>query len=285
MRYTLYILLLLLIFQSCKYFDFKKQDEEIIASVGSNHLYKSDLKKNLKNTLNAKDSAIITQNFIENWARKQIIIQKAAFNLSDEKKEEFNKMVEEYKNDLYINSYKEAMLAQNLDTVVRSQEMQAFYDKNKAIFKLKEEILQYKYVILNKDINIKLRDFDRYFRTHNSSEIDSLLYQDFKYFVARLNDSVWYSYKDFILQHEKFKTLNKNQVLKPNFFTTIQDDENYYFIHVKDVKNKGEMAPMDYVAPDIRQMLLHKKQLEYIKELDHRLIEEAIENNVYKRYY
>ena len=185
MKYTLYILLLLLIFQSCQYFDFKKQDEVIIASVGSNHLYKSDLEKNLKNALNSKDSAIITQNFIENWARKQIILQKATFNLSAEKKEEFNKMVEDYQNDLYINSYKEAMLSQNLDTVIQSNEMAAFYDKNKAIFKLKEEILQYKYVILNKEIDFKPRDFDRYFRTHTSSEIDSLLYEDFKFFVDR----------------------------------------------------------------------------------------------------
>ncbi len=285
MKYTLYILLLFLIFQSCKYFDFKKQDDQIIASVGSAHLYKSDLEKNLKNTISVNDSAIITQNFIENWARKQIILQKAAFNLTAEKKEEFNILVEDYQNDLYINSYKEAMLAQNLDTVIRSEEMEAFYDKNKAIFKLKEDILQYKYVILSKDIVFKPRDFDRYFRTHSSREIDSLLYVEFKFFVGQLNDSVWYSYKDFALTHDQFKSLNKKQVLKPNYFTTFQDDENYYFIHIKDVKNKTEMAPMDYVKPDIKQMLLHKKKLDYIKDLDHRLIEEAIENNKYKRYY
>lgn len=267
---------------SCDYLNFNSEDtsNEIVASVGSKNLYKNDLLALYSVDMNSKDSAIVINNFIENWAKKQIYLQKAALNLPKEKEEALENMVSEYRDDLFINSYREALVAQNLDTIISDDTILNFYTANQAIFKLNEELIKYKYLSFNTnsmDVN-KTKDL---FSSDAIESVEQLLEEEFKFSVFQLNDSVWCSYSDLVKSDVFIKSLNKYSILKKNTFIQEKDSVNTHFIQVKDVLKRNEIAPLAYVKPVIKQMILHKKRLQYLKELEDKLIQEAINNNSY----
>lgn len=280
-----YIAILFLSLYSCDFFHLKNKEttEDIVASVGSTHLYKSDLESLYDPDLSGTDSILITNNFIENWARKQIILQKATFNLTPEKELELKSMIDDYRDDLYINSYKDALVSQNLDTLVHRETIKNFYIANQNVFRLKEEIIQFRYMNFHSESRDR-KELKKLFLTSKSIALDSILYKDYKFTINQLNDSTWFSYKEFVKTNPIMETLKKSQVLRKNHFIEVKDSVNTHFIKINDIKVRNEIAPLEHVSQVIKQMIIHKKKLKYINELDNKLIEDAVKNNTFKKY-
>lgn len=284
-RYLSIVALFLFSLNSCDFFQLKDKSDKkgIIASVGTTNLYRSDLESLYDADINEADSILITNNFIENWARKQIILQKAAFNLTKEKEAELKEMIDEYSDDLYINSYKEALVAQNTDTIVYQESIENFYIANQNIFRLNEEVIKFRHLDFYSE-SVDRKKLKQLFLTSNSLVLDSILYRDYKYTINHLNDSTWYTYRDFMRTIPIIESVNKNSVLRKNHFIELNDSTKTHFIQVIDYKMRNEIAPLEHVSQVIKQMIIHKKKLEYINELDNKLIEDAIKNNTFKRY-
>ncbi len=285
--YKRFYILILFIFSffSCDFFQLKDNaiDEEIVASVGSVNLYRIDLKNLIEADISERDSLLITNNFIENWARKQIILQKASLNIPADKKDVLMQMIEEYREDLYINSYKDALVSQNIDTLIHEETIKDFYIANQNIFRLKEEIIKFKYLNFNSE-SVDRKKIKELFQLSSSLELDSILYKDIRFSINQLNDSTWYTYKDFLKTNPILETIDKKNVLRKNHFIEEQDSVNTYFIKIKDVRIRNEIAPLEHVEEVIKTMIIHKRKLNYINELDSKLIEDAIKNNTFKKY-
>ncbi len=283
---SFYILILVVFsFISCDFFQLKDtaNDEEIVASVGSVNLYRTDLNNLYEPDINERDSLLITNNFIENWARKQIILQKASLNIPADKKAVLMQMIDEYREDLYINSYKDALVSQNIDTIIHEETIKDFYIANQNIFRLKEEILKFKYLNFNSQ-SADRKKIKELFQLSSSMELDSILYKDIRFSINQLNDSTWYTYKDFLKTNPILEVIDKKSVLRKNHFIEETDSVNTHFIKIKDVRKRNEIAPLEHVEEVIKTMIIHKKKLKYINELDSKLIEDAIKNNTFKKY-
>jgi len=274
--------LLLLSNYSCDYLNFKNKDvsEEIVASVGPENLYKSDLTDLYDVGMNAEDSTLVTNNFIEIWAKKQIYLQKAALNLPEEKETALEKMVDEYRDDLFTNSYKEALVEQNLDTIIADEAIRNFYIANQNIFKLNKELLKYRSLCFNTNA-MNTKEIKTLFLDSSTESVENILEEELKYSRLQLNDSTWYSFSDILKSDVFFKNIDKNKMLTKNHFIMLTDSVNTYFFMSKDVLHRNEIAPLEYVRPVIKQMILHKKKLQFLKTLEEQLIQEAINNNTY----
>lgn len=285
-RYS-YILFAFLLFNTtaCKYLTIKDNlnDDNIIASVGDQHLYKDDLPLLLLKDKSSQDSLLIVNHYIDTWARKQILFQKATLNLSEEKQEELNNMLTTYKEDLYINTYKDALVSQNLDSLISKEEIVDFYTKNKSIFILKENLYRIKYYRF-KTKGKSISKIRKKFQKYSILELDSIYIDNLNFSETQLSDSIWIDFTDFKNWNPIFKKNLTNKSLRKDFYKEIKDKEYTYFIKVIDEKNRGEIAPQEQVTPIIKQMIIHKKKLEFINKLDIRLIEEAIKNNTFKRF-
>lgn len=282
-----YILISFLFFitLSCRYLNINKglADEAIVASVGDVYLYKSDLSHLFFNEKSSQDSLILVNSYIETWARKQLLIQKAILNLSDDKQDELNKMITNYREDLYSNTYKDALVSQNLDSAIAAKSISDFYSKNQSVFMLKENIFRVK-IYRFRTKGVSLSKIKRQFFKYSIQELDSIYEDDLNFNEAQLSDSLWINFNEFANWNSLFnKNINKKS-LKKGFYKEIKNKEFTYFIHVIDEKKRGEIAPQKQVKPVIKQMLLHQKKLEYINKLDSRLIEDAINNKTFKRY-
>ncbi|GEM_PF-455426 len=287
MKYGFYILLILVFFEtsSCNYFKLKseKGSDEVLARVGDEKLYKSDLLGLYQPNMTTEDSAMVTNNFIDNWARRQIILQKAKFNLTSDEEAEIKKMVNQYEEDLFINSYKAALTSQNMDSVLTDTELKDFYTKNNQLFNLNEDVLRYRMISFQSD-DKNAEKMKELFKKKDSVSTSELLKGEYLFQGVQLNDTVWIKFNDFIKKYPFAQNLNKEQLLQSNHIQELKTGNITNYIFVKSALKRGEVAPFQFVKDDISKMILHQKKLKYIQDIENKLIQEAIQNQKYEKY-
>ena len=107
---------------SCDYLPTTTKDQrEVVARVKKNYLYKDELRHLKTEGLAPQDSILTVNNYINLWVKHQLLLDKAKLNL-EEKSAEFDVLVQKYEGDLYINSYKQAVVQQNLNKEVDEEE-------------------------------------------------------------------------------------------------------------------------------------------------------------------
>ena len=67
---------------SCKYFYKQEDDRKPIARVNEVYLYEDDIKHLFANTTSTEDSIIRINNFINQWAAEQLLVDGAKLNLN-----------------------------------------------------------------------------------------------------------------------------------------------------------------------------------------------------------
>jgi len=253
--------------------------ENAIARVNESYLYEEDFLKSLPENYTKDDSIFFRANFINTWATEELLLQKARINV-DDKKLEIDRLVANYRKELLIDRYKEAIVKQNLDTVVTLQDVDQYYEINKSIYRLNEDLVKIKYIQFNKDIKDK-KELIKLFQSKEYEDISILDERKLELNSYNLNDSVWVSYKSVI---KKLPFLSENQKLKKINFLQKEDSIEVYLVALKDVLYSNDIAPKSYVEFNIKQMILHKRKLEFLKEIDKSLLEDATKNKQFEAY-
>ena len=267
-----YLLLIILIsLQSCNYFTIKNKAKGAVARVNDSYLYKEDLKNIFNPGISKKDSISLAQNFINNWIKQQLLLDKAQLNIDNTK---FDELVKKYRADLYINAYKEAVVEQYLDTVISSEEIDKYYEQSKDNFLLPEDLLQLKFMKLSK--NDKNKDkYIKLFKSSKTDDIEELKSSKMLVSEMHLNDSVWVNYNNLIEKVPILKTIDKQQLLKKGNFIQKEDSLSLYLVAVKNVLLKNETAPESYLLSTIKQLILHQRKLLLLKNIEETLVNDA----------
>ena len=129
----------LIIFFSCDSLEFQKKDISIndkpIASVYDESFFEEDLNLLLPKNIDKNDSVALARSIIDSWAIQQLLLIKAKENNTQNDNTEINDLVRDYRQALLINGYKERLIKQQLDTVIESQEIINYYEKNNNNFR------------------------------------------------------------------------------------------------------------------------------------------------------
>ncbi|TLF45809.1 peptidyl-prolyl cis-trans isomerase [Maribacter aurantiacus] len=268
---------------SCEGYFNKKEEKEPLARVGESYLYKEDVKPLLKEGMSKGDSASFVTNYINNWASKQLLLSKSKINLPEEKLREFDALVDAYRTDLYTRAYQEALVSQGTDTLISETQLQEFYDKQKENFKLKERIVRIRFVqlplnFLNQDeVKQRLRSFDEEDLTY----LDSIGVQFKK---LNFNDSIWVSSSRIFEEIPPITFDNQDRYLKNSQFFELQDSIGVYLGKIEEVKDVNDIAPLSYIAPTIKQVLLSRRKIDYLRKLETEIIDEAIREKEFEVY-
>ncbi|WP_179006356.1 peptidyl-prolyl cis-trans isomerase [Winogradskyella forsetii] len=282
MKHTLYIVLFSLLFTSCDFFK-SSDDLEPVARVNDNYLYKEDIKGIVPKGASKEDSTLLVNAYVERWARQLLLMEGALVNLSEEKQNEFLKLVDQYKNDLYAKAYLEGLVKKNIDTIVKQEEAQLFYEANKESFKLNDDLVQFRYISLPLNpINLDtIKNRFKRFEAKDRAYLDSISVQFRSY---SLNDSIWIKLNRVAEKIPIINGSNKNQLLKKTNFLQLKDSLNLYLMQVNDVRLQNDYAPLDYVNTSINKIVINKRKLELIKQLENDITKDAIKNNKFQIY-
>ena len=72
--------------------------------------------------------------------------------------------------------------------------------------------------------------------------------------------------------------------LKKNSFFQLQDSTSLYLGKIQDVLNEGDQAPFGYVEPKIRQLIINKRSINFIKKVKKDILEEAYGKKEFETY-
>lgn len=276
------IFILILVLAQCDQFNPVSQDP-IVARVGSNFLYQSDLRKNMPEKIYKEDSISMAQGMINAWAKKQILFDRAILNLDENTQSELNGLIENYRLDLWGSTYKEIVVKSSADTKIDSNEVKTYYLANKKNFKLREDALQLRYITLPKG-NIDLDEITEHFKANqgeNKVFLDSLSYQ-FNQF--ELNDSIWMTKRDFISLIPKTEHKNYKKYLKKSQFFFLEDAFEVYLLHIEDYRLRNENAPFSMVKNTIKKIVFNRNKLKFLKQFDQDILQDAIQTNKFEIY-
>ena len=275
-------LVFVILLWSCDFF--KKTDDRIpIARVNDAYLYAEDIEDLISEDTSKDDSTLLVRNFINRWATQQLLVDGAMLNLSETKQNAFNKLIEQYKNDLFTKAYIEALVKQRIDTLISKEEAEGYYNKNKEVFKLNEELIKFRYLHVDENI-IDFKAIEEKFKRFNfedKKELDSISIQFKSY---SLNDSIWIKVSQVVDKIAVINPENKNQLLKKSNFVQLKDSLGVYLMQINDVLLRNDTAPLEYVKPTIDQIVINKGKLELIRELEKDITKDAIKNKQFEIY-
>jgi hypothetical protein len=244
-----------------------------VARVFNNYLYSSDLSGVIPKGISVTDSASVAKDFIEKWIRNQLLLNKAEINLTDAEKD-VKLQIENYRSSLLIYAYQQSYLRQKLDTVVSDKEIEDYFNENRSNFVLGEPLMKgffIKVPVNAPDIS-KLR---KWYRSNDTESIKNLEVYCFN------NASVY--------DHFNESWVNLNEVLRMmpansgSYETSLQyrkyletnDKDYFYFLNVKEIAPEGTVSPFELVKNDIHYIILNKRKIKLINELESNIYSDA----------
>ncbi|MEC8536795.1 MAG: peptidyl-prolyl cis-trans isomerase [Bacteroidota bacterium] len=276
------MIILILIVSSCDW-TIKSTHQDTIARVNSTFLTKDKIDVGLFDGLSIQDSLIQIQNIINDWATQQLLQDGALVNLEAQKQKEFETLVKDYKRDLLTSAYLEAMTKQNLDTIISNHELELAYKQNKELFKLKEDLIKLRYI--NHNLNMSnSNEIKRRFKRYNAEDraiLDTISLQFNSFF---LNDSVWINSNQVISKIGPLQKGFNKVLLKKQNFIQLKDSLGLYLMQVKDVLEKGQQAPLAYVTPTLKQIIINKRKLKLVNQLKSEIVNDALRNKKFEIY-
>jgi len=115
--------------------------------------------------------------------------------------------------------------------------------------------------------------------------IDRELLEEWKlqFKSVNLNDSLWVRQERLVEQIPplKGKSLEALKNVKINQF---QDSLGLYLLKIEGLLNRNDVAPLSYVAPTIRQIILNRRKQELTLKLEKDITKDAIRNKTFEIY-
>ena len=278
MKRLILLILSCIILAGCSNFS-NNNSNNLVARAGENFLYENDLPE-----YNSKDDSLIKiSSFIEAWAKEKVLYDLSMINLSQSKRAEIDELVENYKVDLYINSYKDLIVNSKIDSIVTAEQIDSFYTLNINNFKLNENLVKYRYIkVPNDNINInrirryivRINEQDRYF-------LDSL---NFQFADLKLNDSIWFTERDVISSIDFINQNNKSKYFIKNRLFTIEESNYTNFFIVDDILRSGNIPPISYLYERIKSTIVNQRKLNLLKNLNKEILNDALKSNKYETF-
>ncbi|MBT3561976.1 MAG: hypothetical protein HOL35_06935 [Flavobacterium sp.] len=279
MKKSIFILVFIL-FLSCDSIEFQKKDiitNKPIATINNKSLFKEDVASLLPKNVDTKDSIVLIRSIINSWAIQQLLLLKAEENTTKNDNSEVDKLVSEYRQALLINGYKERLIKQQLDTLIEQKEIADYYKLNSKNFRLNEELIKTRYLHFSNDLLDK-KEVVRLFKDGAIEDLEALELRQLTFKMMMLNDSVWTSLENVMLK----MPFSRNNLLKKTKLFQKEDSLGLYLVAIKDVLLRNQIAPLSYIEPTIKQMILHQRKLQLIRDIEKIIVKDAIQNKNFK---
>jgi hypothetical protein len=281
MNKPLISLLTILLLVSCNNNNISKRIS--VAEIGKVILYYDEMPRLIQRGVNEADSTAIIQNYINKWAKRELLLQKAEENLSPQLKNEISRQLEETRANLVIYQYQRQMMLEKMDTVISETELENYYAENEKSFILSSNIVKALFIKLP----IETPDLDKIRRLARSNEqndlqqLESYCYQ----FAEKFDDfnEAWVPMSRISVELQE-DIDNEENFLKRNTFFETSDSVFVYLLSIRDYRLRSMLAPFEYVRDDVRRIIWNTRRFEFIQSLENGIFNEALKKNSFKIY-
>ena len=254
-----------------------------LVEVSGEFLYKEDLQAALPLNISKDDSVLFAEHYIRNWIEDALLFDKAEGNIPDNDK--ISKLVENYRRALIMHTYQEELVNQKLANDISEEEINAYYEKNKELFRLDNPLVKGLFIkvpLSSPDLgNVRV-----WYRKNNQDVIEKLEKYSLRsavsydYFYDR-----WISVPD-VAAKIPLKVLDTDaNYLDKNRNVEVKDTAFCYFLHIEDFLGKDKQKPLDFARDEIKEILINLKRVEFINKVKEDLYQRASDRNKIIYYY
>lgn len=257
-----------------------QQTDKPVAQVFEKSLLSSEITAFIPSNLSKDDSLLMAQSYTRNWITKELLLHKAIENLSGEE-QNIQKQVEDYRTSLLIHHYKQKLIAQRLQSEIPEEDTEKYYTEHKDNFILPTPIVKAIFFIVPKSAS-NLADVRKWFKSDKTKDDENL--EEYCLTNAKKYDNFnqqWIELK-YILNLVPGDVATLEKEIQSMKHIEKEDDENYYFLKIKEIRREQTLAPLEYVKEEIALILKNKKKLLFESELDQQINEEAVRKNYVK---
>lgn len=274
------IIIAALLVCSCTLYDSVTKGEKV-AQIGRAALYKTDIEKIIPKGMTGKDSAAIARQYIDSWAIKQLMLQKAQEQLPKQEKD-VAQLLEDYRVQLLVFRYENKFVEERLDTIVTVREREEYYESHQDSFKGKNGVFKGRLVKMqNSSPNLQvMRKLAQEREIEGLEELEQLAYNSaYKYSNY---DNNWVDLN--VVAKETGAPLDELQHLMEKQKGVVEVKDTIYtnILQVLDYIAPGEVTPFEYNSGKIKEIIISRRKQELLTNLQRDILQDALDNDKLK---
>lgn len=274
--------LLMFLALSCDAVSSLVHDDQPVARVGKEKLYRSELEAVIPEMVSPEDSANIADKYIRLWAMDRLYVKVAQAQLSKSEIDVSDEL-ETYRRSLVRYRYEQRYLNERLDTLITDDQIRDYYLANEKDFVLSRPLLKLRFVDVMKDSP----DKDEILRLMSSDDYDELAKADslarnsaLRYFD---NSDSWMDAGELaryfgVTYEQMLDAMDEDMIMiEP------EGRGDLLAAYVCDMVSSGT-APLEYCSSAIRDIILSNRKHELLAALERDLLEGALDSKQFVIY-
>jgi hypothetical protein len=245
--------------------------DRILASVFGHDITLEDIPEDMMQRGQSPDSNALISAYVDQWVRKMLLLHEAEKRIP--KSLDIEKLVEDYRQSLLINTLEKQVINEELDTFIRQNELEDIYEVIKENYVQEFPIIRLNYI----KIPEKAPRIDRFYEWWNKDEfgkMDQYIQKHANSAILGKND--WWEWNEIQNQIDPV-ILQKYNLKKPR---RIQKNigEYEYFINIYEFVDKGSVSPLSFIEEQIKNIIIQKRKVNVMDDFMERLYQNEIDN-------
>ena len=261
---------------SCRAISSFLKGGDVVAEVGSEKLYRSDLNAVIPKGISQEDSTYLARQYINTWATELVYLGIAEQQLSKTEKD-VSKELEDYRKSLLKYRYEQLYVNERLDTAVSDIMVEEYYNAHQDKFVLSRPLVKARFLSIADDSPAK----EQIRKRMSSNEVEDLVEADSLAYSSAYKFTTWSdSWIDVTVLAREFPMDYETMFsqMKKQWVETVDTLGVARLAFIKDVMKKGEIAPVEYSAPAIKDIIISARKQTLISSLEQDLLNDAREN-------
>ncbi|MEP7267782.1 MAG: peptidylprolyl isomerase [Saprospiraceae bacterium] len=276
MKLSLFFSLIILGILSCDIIQREQKiPDQLLATVYDKTLKISDLSGLFPANANHQDSLKIISNFITRWTQDQVFLTEAEKHIPNDLVIE--DLLKRYRESLISLNFQQLLIQENLDSLITDQELREFYEKNKDQYQLETSIIRC-YIVKIEDGIREEKNIREWWDNPSDNNLKKLARISEKYNgIYHLQDSIWHNLSDIESIFPKNRISARNWTNGESL--SFSANKFLYLFKVFEIVSKQEPAPISYVAPKARLVILNQRKSALLEDFKTKLYETELRKN------
>ena len=271
--------LMMLLVGACGKPQYDHKGRTPLVELDGNFLYQEDLAAVQPVGQSKDDSLLFAEHYIRNWAEDILMYEKAQNNIPDNA--EIEQLVKNYRKALIMHVYQQSLIQEKLAEEITEADLQTYYDTNKDVFKAEVPLMKGLFikVPLTSPGIARVR---QWYKDERQSAVEHLE----KY---SLQNAVKYEYfydkwipASEILSLMPLREEKVDAYFAKNRHVELKDTAYWYFLNVSDYIPTGGQEPYEAARSAVSEMVVNRKQVEFLNQVKGDLYKEAVEDGKLK---
>lgn len=250
--------------------------DDTVARVGRSELTINDISNAMPSNLKGEDSVSYVKQYVDRWVVRQLKVEEAD-RLFSTSEHEIERMVEEYRQTLLSGRVDQHYVNAATTGEITDEDIAEYYNTHKSDFLLDRTLVKGRILCFDAAYRQSKRLMDQ-MRKASTSQTEDKTFTDMcekNGFMLIDNRSEWVNFVDFLTNLPTTRTQDYEPLLDKMGIQQMEANGLRYLFDFTSVCRKGDVAPLEIVAENIRRILTTQRRSEIVKRHEEEIRRQA----------